>query len=182
MKKKLQKNSFFDLKSYEKYFKLLGEDQDSLKHLLNQLLVENKSLKSSIGIDNDYLEAFYSLGYSRFKLHKLDEAKSIFQLLSILDHENPKYNLAIAACYRMQGDFNRAIIMYYVLINNHPKYVDAYINLSECLFKIEDWVRLDETFALIEKLIKLQPLSRFNQNRYQVIVSKRQLRIQAEAS
>ncbi len=183
MKKSKKNSSMFDINAYEAIYRALPKDRsDQLKKMLVDVLVDNKSIKECMSLGDNQLEALYTLGYSRFKLHKFEEAKSIFQLLSIMDHHEPKYTLAIAACYRMSGDFEHAIVMYQILIQKHPKYIDAYINLSECYFRLEEWSNLEAIFDLIDRYCRMTPLNRFNQKRFQTIRSKYNIRFEQEKS
>lgn len=179
--KNQKKDFFFDVKSYELLYESLPKDQaDRIKNTAIDMLVNNKSMKESLKLSAQQLEALYTIGHSRFKLYQFEEAKSFFQLLSILDHNEPKYPLAIAACYRMSGDIERAIIMYQILIHKHPKYIDAYINLAECFFRTEDWESVEEIFTLIDLYIDVQPLNRFNGVRYQTLRSKYDIRVEQD--
>jgi tetratricopeptide (TPR) repeat protein len=175
--KNSKKKFFFDLKSYELLYESLPKEQaDRIKKIATDILVHNKTMKESLKVSDQQLEALYTIGYSRFKLYQFEEAKCFFQLLSLIDHHEPKYKLGIAACYRMSGDIERAIIMYQALIHQNPKYIDAYINLAECFFRTEDWESLEEIFALIDLYIDIQPLNRFNVVRYQTLRSKYAIR------
>jgi tetratricopeptide (TPR) repeat protein len=168
-----RKKNLFDIEAYQFLYDSLPKDQaDRIQKTAVDILVNNKSMKESMKVSDQQLEALYAIGYSRFKLHQFEEAKSFFQLLAILDHKEPKYPHAVAACYRMSGDIYRAIIMYQILIHQHPKYIDAYINLAECFFRIEDWSSLVLIFDLIDAYIKISPLNRFNDKRYQTLRSK----------
>ncbi len=183
MKKTKNKGGMFDIDAYDAIYSALPKAQsDQLKKMLVDVLVDNKSIKECMHIGDNQLEALYTLGYSRFKLHKFEEAKSIFQLLSIMNHHEPKYTLAIAACYRMSGDFEHAIVMYQILMQKHPKYIDAYINLSECYFRLEEWDNLVAIFDLIDCYCRMTPLNRFNQKRFQTIRSKFNIRFEQEKS
>ena len=178
MSQSKKKSNLFDLNNFKVIYEALPKEQaDRIKKIAADVLINNKSVKESMKISGQQLEALYAIGYSRFKLHQFEEAKSFFQLLTILDHGEPKYVLGTAACYRMLGDFDRAIIMYEVLIHQHPKYIDAYINLCECFFRVEDWDGLLEIFELIELYIKIEPLNRFNDRRYQTLRSKYLIRL-----
>lgn len=158
----------------------LSKEEDLLKQALYELLHKGKTVKDIIGADAEQMEALYSIGYSQFKMQNFDMAKNFFQFLAMVDHTNPKYTLAIAACFRMEEQYEQAIVLYHMIMQAHPKYVDAYINICECFFKIEEWESLTGVFKLIEKLNTFQPLSKFNAQRYQVLQQKYQLRMQSD--
>lgn len=82
------------------------------------------------------LKALYYIGYNCYRQGKLDDAESLFGLLTTLNRHDSKHWMGLAGVYQMQKRYRNAIDAYkaaYQLNENDPK---ASFHAAECYFAL----------------------------------------------
>jgi len=92
---------------------LLDEFSDKdIAEMLEQFLVNNHTLKSAYGLEDEHLEAVYAIAYGKYNSGKYEDSHSLFQFLCQLDHMERKYWMGLGAARQMLGRYEGAVDAY----------------------------------------------------------------------
>ena len=64
------------------------------------------------GISDEQMEAMYALGYNLFQSGRNADARKVFEGLTVLDHINVKYWIALAATFQEDSNWDRAALCF----------------------------------------------------------------------
>ena len=91
------------------------------------------------GISDDEMDAVYSLAYDFYRTGRYDDAETLFQFLTIFDHFNVKYWLALGAVRQVKKDYKGAVQAYALIVGSLDiKNVDASYYAAECFLALGD--------------------------------------------
>lgn len=97
-------------------------------------------------------ESLYSLAYDLYTNKKYDKATKVFDLLCIINPTERKYWIGAAGCKKLLHEYHAAIIYYTNMNMLWPAQLMIYLDLSECLIKLN---MLDEAKACLNALISI---------------------------
>ena len=89
----------------------LERSQSHAEGLLS-FLEEGGTLKMLHDVPSDTIEHIYAIGYSFFQSGRVEQAMKVFQLLSLLDHYQPRFFIGLGAARQEIGDYLLAIDAY----------------------------------------------------------------------
>lgn len=120
----------------EEQIKELG---DSVKDFTEKMVNRGLPPKDAAGLSNKLLEGIYAQAYRLYNTGKYVEATHLFRLLILLDPNESKYIMGLAACFHMLKEYKNAIEAYtlcLVLDANNP--VPLY-HSSDCFIQMKDY-------------------------------------------
>lgn len=117
---------------------LSEEGKKKQEEVLNDILLEGKSLKESLGLSASAIEYFYSQGYRLYLIRKYSEALRYFHLLFLFEPSDPRYALGLAATYQMMKDYEHAVQWYMTLSLIDTESPMPFYYMSDCALKRND--------------------------------------------
>lgn len=97
------------------------------------------TVRESKGINDEEMNAVYSVAHNFYMTGRYDDAETIFKFLVIFDHLNPKYWIGLGAVRQVQKRFKEAIEAYAnVVVNLDIENVKASYYAAECYLALGD--------------------------------------------
>ena len=84
-------------------------NDEGLEGKLLEYFGKGGTFKDLKNMNDDTMEAIYSVAFNLYQGGKFDEALKVFQFLCFYDHFNKKYYLGMGACQQMLKDYESAI-------------------------------------------------------------------------
>lgn len=122
------------------------EMHQQLKNALIKKFEKGQPLKEGLDISDEILDIFYGHAYNLYQAGKYRQALRIFSFLRQLNEADPRYSMALAACYHYLGEYNNAIVNYYFC-----KEVD-FFNPVPSFHLYDCYMKLDKPKAALEAL------------------------------
>lgn len=91
---------------------LTEEQVITLRSILEDLYLRGKSFAEALQLTKQNLEDIYTMGYTSYNAGQYQEAKNIFNFLTLMNREEPRYFFGAAAAYHMLKDYPNAIAFY----------------------------------------------------------------------
>lgn len=115
----------------KKYGKLTTELVESTLAMMTDGVTTMAEIK---GISPEDLEGIYKIGHTYYMTGKMEEAESLFYMLCVISHTNPKYWEALGAVRQVRKEYDEAIKAYvaaalYDMNRPKPHYYSAECNL-----------------------------------------------------
>jgi type III secretion system low calcium response chaperone LcrH/SycD len=103
-------------------------------------MVAEGSLSPSMMASEAQLEEFYERGCNLYNTGSYKGALPYFNLLNVSNPKDPRFLMAIAACYHMLKDYKKASEMYSfcIMVDTQRKSPYPCYHLSDCLMKLEE--------------------------------------------
>jgi len=99
------------------------------------------TVRESKGINDEEMNAVYSVAHNFYMTGRYDDAETIFKFLVIFDHLNPKYWIGLGAVRQVQKRFKQAIEAYANVVGNlDVENVKASYYAAECYLALGDKV------------------------------------------
>ncbi len=89
-----------------------GLSTDAMLKTLIQALLEGHTLAFIQGVGQDKVDALYAFAHSLYERERYEDARKVFTYLMALDHHEPRYMGAVAACFQMLKRYDEAIEHY----------------------------------------------------------------------
>ena len=124
------------MKPYEQQLEIaqvLIDEIPDLGQIAIDLSDKLDSLPSNIRLNDQQVNLIYSIGYSIFQQGKLEEARSIFQLLLLYKPTDRKILDAFSICCKRIGDFENASVCFMLLFLLDPSELRHAQQFAECL-------------------------------------------------
>jgi type III secretion system low calcium response chaperone LcrH/SycD len=155
------------------------KERQQLKENFSKMVDEDITLKKAFGLSDKIIETFYNHAYNLYKAGKYRDAAVIFELLRKLSFNDPRYSLAIAACYHYLGEYAAAAANYHIckeidLFNPIPCF-----HLYDCLMKMNQPIAAID--ALSEVIARSETDPRFQEMREKALLEKNNLMEQTRA-
>jgi type III secretion system low calcium response chaperone LcrH/SycD len=121
-------------------------------------------ISEEFGISESTMVSFYEIGYQLFNEHQIEDARCVFQFLSILNAFSHEIWLALGMCHQKVDDWFSAICAYSMASLMHPENPLPYIHCAECFIANNDKenalgsIRLAEYFMNGKNKSKLEPI------------------------
>ncbi|MGK5594182.1 MAG: SycD/LcrH family type III secretion system chaperone [Parachlamydiaceae bacterium] len=115
---------------------LSKEDKAKQEELLQQVFEEGKQLKDVLNVSNETIEYLYSQAYQLYKTGKYPEANRYFHILYILESQDVRFPMGIAACHHMQKHYRQAVEWYYLCAALDDTSPLPYYHISDCFLKL----------------------------------------------
>jgi type III secretion system low calcium response chaperone LcrH/SycD len=159
---------------------MLFETQEEWHEFYENFGKNGRTFQDFTNLTPQSMEVIYMVAYNQFNAGKYDEAEKVFQLLSVMNHFDPRFWTGLGASREMQKKFDEAIKAYaYLTIldleNPTPALLTGKCNLAAgrqadaesafhaCVFICKDKLEHAEVKAqaqsLLELLAKNQPAS-----------------------
>jgi type III secretion system low calcium response chaperone LcrH/SycD len=117
-----------------------------IKQVLTKLVDNNAFVKEAFGISDQMMETCYANAYNLFKAGKYQEAIKFFDALREIDFKNPRYSLALGACYHYLKDYDAAAGNYYIC-----KEIDVF-NPIPCFYLYDCLLKLNQPLFAVNAL------------------------------
>ncbi len=119
--------------------KLSEEEKEHRRQFLKEIYLEGKSKAEALGIDRQYLEGLYSLGYNFYKNGKYEMAANLFCNLVLLDDKEARYFFAAGATFHRLKDYGSAIGFYNLSTTLDWFNPIPWFHLADCYNRIEHY-------------------------------------------
>lgn len=144
---------------------------DKFMDIMNTIFTTGKVPHDAMGFSSKRMEEIYAHAYRLYNTGIYVEASRLFRLLMILNPQDVRYYLGLAACLHMRKEYSdaaQAYIVCSILDMNNPIYM---FHASDCFVQIRD--RLSALLVLEQAVQKAG-----NQPEYQVLKERALLMIE----
>ena len=108
---------------------------DALSSIIESITTNDTLPKDAIGLNDNAIEAIYAQAYHNYNAGKYSHAAHLFHMLHLLDATEPKYQLGLAACYQMLGEYENALLVYGFCQIIDPENPVPHYHASDCYLK-----------------------------------------------
>lgn len=112
------------------------QDVNAHREMLTKIFVEGEAPYKALGITKDFLEFVYAHAGNIFNSGKYDEAIQLYKLLQVYDGQDPRYSMALAACYHRKKEYQKAIDMYMVTYLIDKESFAPFYHMSDCFIQL----------------------------------------------
>ncbi len=112
------------------------------------------TLAQVLGIHAKHVAAILKTGHALFEHNKLEDAKNIFEGMSVLDGSNPYIHGMLGAIYQKQEKYELALEHYNAALRVNPDDIHALTNRGEIALKLG---RLQEAASDFKAAMDLDP-------------------------
>lgn len=116
--------------------------QASSRHIFEKAtgraVKDGTTVKDALGLTDAMIEGIYGQAYRLYNTGKFKDASQIFRMLVMLNSNDPRYLMGLAACHHMMKDYLSAINTYTVcsmIDGDNP--VPLY-HASDCMIQVGD--------------------------------------------
>lgn len=95
------------------------------------------TLRQAKGISEHDMESIYSIGYTFYNNGKYKEAIQIFSFLTLFDHFNKKYWLALGCARQMNKEYDFALRAFMSANMHDINDPIPYVRMAECMIMLE---------------------------------------------
>jgi len=113
--------------------------ESSMKDFTEKMVNRGLPPKDAAGISNKLLEGIYAQAYRLYNTGKYIEATHLFRLLILLDPNESKYVLGLAACFHMMKEYKNAIQTYTMCLMLDPQNPIPFYHSSDCYIQMKDF-------------------------------------------
>lgn len=107
--------------------------------LMKQILDGEITVADARGITDEELESAYALGYNFYGVGDWAKAETIFRFLTMMNHMEVKYWMALGAARQAKKDWKGALMVYaHVCTNLDSREVKASLHAAECYLRLGD--------------------------------------------
>jgi type III secretion system low calcium response chaperone LcrH/SycD len=108
------------------------EEKKECERMMFDVIKEGQTFAEALGLGEDQLEGFYSVGYLLFNSGKYKQAENIFEVLTRLDGSRWKHWYGLAACKHKLKKYERAIECYLSWAYLEPESPIPLFHASDC--------------------------------------------------
>jgi len=119
-----------------------------LAGLLYKLINNQISIADLDGMSKKKMLQIAEMGYIKLKHGRLKEAKTIFEMLSELDHLNAYYRAALGAIFQKEGKIVEAIVEYSQALKLNPKDLASLVNRGEIFLRTRNFKSAADDFKV----------------------------------
>jgi type III secretion system low calcium response chaperone LcrH/SycD len=94
--------------------------------------------KDILNLSDQQIEGLYAQAYNFYQTGRFKDALQIFRLLIMLNANEQKYILGLAACQHMLKEFKNAVDAYTLCSILDPESPIAYYHMSDCFLEMKD--------------------------------------------
>ena len=114
-------------------------------------ILKGGTLRDEKGMTDDEVETIYALGYNLYSTGRADDAETVFDYLTLIDHTNAKFWIARGAVEQMKRQFEKAVTSYAFagfldLEDPKPQY-----HAAECYLALGDRERALSALAALDQ-------------------------------
>lgn len=134
------------------------KNKNQIESTLVKLLEERQIPQRAFGITDEVMEKCYKQGYDLFKSGKYLQAIKVFDALRYLNLADPRYSLALAACYHYLKEHEKAASNYMICRALDPLNPLPSFHLYDCLMKLNQPVLAVDALAQVIACCQDQPI------------------------
>ncbi len=134
---------------------LTDEQLKTVEKLAVQCLKSGIPLSVVKGYSTEELEAVYNVTYNLYQQQKYEDAKTLFQFLTLHEPAEGRFWLGLAACYHRLAEHESAINAYScaALVDaTNPIYA---FHAGECYLAMEDWENAKKAIEAVTTLCEV---------------------------
>lgn len=114
-------------------------------------ILKGGTIRDEKGMTDDEVETIYALGYNLYSTGRADDAATVFNYLTLIDHTNAKFWIARGAVEQMKRQFDKAVTSYVFagfldLDDPKPQY-----HAAECYLALGDRERALSALAALDQ-------------------------------
>lgn len=117
---------------------LESEQAEKLDKLSSKMLGQGVLPKDAMGLSDQMIEGIYGQAYRLYNTGKYKEASQLFRLLIMLNAQELKYSLGLAACFHMSKDYATAVDVYTTCGIIDPHNPVPHYHASDCYLQMGD--------------------------------------------
>lgn len=115
------------------------EEKEKHRKHLEDVYIKGMTHADVIGLDQEFLDGLFSMGYYYYNHGKYKEAQTFFCYLTFLNDKESKYFFSAASAFHMQKDYGSAIAFYRRCTSLDWKHPMPWYYLTDCYWKIQDY-------------------------------------------
>lgn len=142
---------FVELKDYENMINHLYKSTNYLKK--TDKIPVNLNFKTILHFNEYTMETIFKIAQGTYNDNKLDEALSIFALLTALAPEDPDYLYRLGIVARQTNRLELALSAFINAVSLDPDFVSARLYASECYLKLDQLKEAKHEFEEAKKRI-----------------------------
>jgi type III secretion system low calcium response chaperone LcrH/SycD len=116
---------------------LSPEDRKQCEEMMQEVIENGKTFAEVLGLTDEVLEGFYSVGTLLYNSGKYKKAENIFEVLCRLDVSQTKYWYGRAACAQKLKEYQKAIDYYMSWSFLEPENPIPYFHASDCYMSLD---------------------------------------------
>ncbi len=122
----------------EQINKIESNKDKNVTVLVNEFLKHGHMPKDILNISDKQIEGLYAQGYNFYQTGRYSDALQIFRVLIMLNANESKYILGLAACLHMMKDYKAAIDAYTLCSVLEAESPIPYYHMSDCFLAMKD--------------------------------------------
>lgn len=122
----------------EQVNKAESNQEKSVNLLANEFLKNGHMPKDILNLSDRQVEGLYAQGYNFYQTGRYKDALQIFRLLIMLNANESKYVLGLAACLHLMKEYKNAIDSYTLCSILDPESPIPYYHMSDCFLAAKD--------------------------------------------
>ena len=128
------------------------QDPEMHRQMLKKIFIDEVPVNEALGLSKEFLEFVYAHAGNAFKSGKYEDAAQMYRLLRIYDSNDPRFAMALAACYHRQKKYKEATDMYmFTYMLNNESFVPLY-HMSDCFIEMN---QPDAAIMILNKVLTI---------------------------
>jgi type III secretion system low calcium response chaperone LcrH/SycD len=111
---------------------------EKLSRLLEDVLAGKVILRTELGLDNNDLEALYTVAYNLYTAGKYQDSAKLFGMLGMLDPLDYRFIFGAASSLQMLGEYLLAAMQYQLAGSMNLETPAPMLHTAECLLALKD--------------------------------------------
>jgi type III secretion system low calcium response chaperone LcrH/SycD len=114
------------------------EFDKGLTLLTTKMFKEGKTPSETLGVNKEVMESIYAQAYRLYNTGKYEEAIHLFRILIMMNSNETKYLLGLAACFHMIKEYESAIQTYTLCSACDAENPLPHYHISDCFIQLKD--------------------------------------------
>lgn len=116
---------------------MLNKADALIDQVLDDCLERGLTMAQSLGIDDDELEALYTLGHQKYENGEYENAKEVFALLCRLHPLSARNFCALGSSLQMSKHYKQALDAYTMVLALDIENAEASLHAGECMLLLD---------------------------------------------
>lgn len=127
-------------------------DPEKHRQMLKKIFIDEVPVAKALGLSEEFLEYIYAHAGNSFRSGRYDYASKLYQLLRIYDPNEPRFAMALAACYHRQKKYKEAADMYMFTYMLDPDNFVPLYHMSDCFIEMN---QSEAAVAILTKVLMM---------------------------
>ena len=118
--------------------KVHAASASDMKQYVQKLMKKGSLPQELLGFSDVMVEGMYGQAYRLYNTGKYKEAIELFRMLTLINVQESKYLMGLAACFHMLKEYRKAVDMYTMCTLIDEANPIPYFHLSDCYMQMSD--------------------------------------------